>query len=115
MSMYPFVPDGAVLLFLPAETLSLGDVVLTEYKGVQLAHRVVALSPDGVTTWGDWNHFPDPPVPYSAVSGRCSMMLRKGIPVDIDLPAMRLLGRGLALLLPKLKSLRRRTASRHAP
>jgi hypothetical protein len=104
ISMFPLIPDGTVLLFEPTTAVALGDVVLTEHDGRCFAHRVVRLEADRVVTWGDWNRHPDPPVPLSAVGGRLAVMLRKGVPVSLDWPEVRLASVLLARLLPGLRS-----------
>ncbi len=104
-SMFPLVPDGSILFFEPDGPIAVGDVILTQDGDRQLAHRVVLLHGDTVTTWGDWNRVPDPPVARTRIVGRCVQVRRKGIDISMDLPCVRVVGRLLARLLPAAKSI----------
>jgi len=106
--MFPFIPDGSILFFEPADSVRPGDIVLSRDRDRWLAHRVVRLDAGTVTTWGDWNRFPDPPVPFECILGRCVQIRRKGVDIHLDLPCVRATGRLAALVLPILKSLRRK-------
>lgn len=103
--MFPFVPDGTLMLFEPAATIRVGDVVLAASGDRWLAHRVVQLDEERIITWGDWNRGADPAWKSGNVVGRCTVMLRKGVPVSMDWPLMRAINLGLACALPPLKRL----------
>lgn len=104
-SMFPFVPDGTLMLFEPSSCVRVGDVILAASGDRWLAHRVVQVDGDGIITWGDWNREADPAWRHEEVLGRCSVMLRKGTPVSMHWPLMRFLNLGLARTLPPLKRL----------
>lgn len=103
--MFPFVPDGTLMLFEPAARLQVGDVVLAASGDRWLAHRIVQVDGNRIVTWGDWNRRADPAWKSGDVVGRCTVMLRKGVPVSMDWPLMRAINLGLACALPPLKRL----------
>ena len=71
-SMWPLIRHGATVEVLPlgGAALAVGDVVLWARGGGLVLHRVVALTPDAVTTKGDAMAHVDPPVSRADVLGR---------------------------------------------
>jgi len=102
-SMHPVVPDGSILMFRRGARATIGDIALVRRGETLVAHRVVGMSADSVTTWGDGLWMPDRPCSREDVVGRCVLMLRKGVPIDMDWFEIRVAGRVLAFLLPLLK------------
>lgn len=98
-SMAPLVRDRDVLLIRPAEPCSvrLGDVVLCSSEpGRVVVHRVVrrVAAPHGTrfTVQGDAVLWPDGTIPAAQIHGRVTAIERAGIKIDLDRPAMRVLG-----------------------
>ena len=106
-SMFPFSPPGTILFFEPSDRYQVGDVVLFESGGRDVAHRVVKATAGRIVTWGDWNTFPDPDLRPESVRGKCTVMMRKGSPVYMHWPAMRLFNLALATVLPTAKTVLR--------
>ena len=99
-SMFPMIPEGTCLFFDPPGEFRVGDVVLTEVQGRVLAHRVIRIRGEEILTRGDWNHYSDPPCSRQDVKARCVLMLRKGVVVRPDWPALRILGLLLCHAVP---------------
>jgi len=69
-SMWPAVPDGAVVEVLPLPArLRVGDVVLVELRGALVLHRVIALDAHAVFTKGDAVPWADGPTSRPEVLG----------------------------------------------
>lgn len=104
VSMSPLVRDGDVLLVRPvnARTIRVGDVVLCSTEpGRVVVHRVIRRERgpggDWFTVQGDALAGPDRPVPAAQVYGRLATIERGGKRIVVDRPAMRMLGRLVAL------------------
>ncbi|MFT3807505.1 S24/S26 family peptidase [Arenimonas sp.] len=94
-SMLPAVLPGDVLFFktCPAESLAPGSVVLVRRDGRLFAHRLLALTPEGLLTQGDSMPQPDPPTPTADFLG--VMIGQQRIGRDIDPHASPRFGRWL--------------------
>lgn len=70
-SMLPAVLPGDVLSFktCPVESLALGSIVLLRRDGRLYAHRLLALTAEGLLTQGDSMPQPDPPTPLDDFLG----------------------------------------------
>lgn len=56
ISMLPFIVGGACRVYLlKKEKVELGDIVLVEYQGRYLLHRVYAIDGERITLMGDGN------------------------------------------------------------
>jgi len=104
--MFPTIPDGSTMFFEAFREAVPGDIVLVESQRGLLAHRVTAIFRGGLQTWGDWNRHPDTVCPFSRVKGRCVLVVRKGQPISMDWPLMRVFNRVLAFVLPLVKDIR---------
>ncbi len=102
-SMFPLVVPGTVMVFAATQDIRPGDLAVFGQEGRWFCHRVITVSRDTVTTWGDWSLIPDSPHPREAISGRCLFLVRKGVVVDLDWPLLRLSGYLAARFLPRIK------------
>lgn len=96
-SMLPTVRPGARLAFEPCrvEDVRVGDVALLAGPRGVVAHRVVAVGPEHLLTWGDGLPQPDAPWPASALLGRApGLVLGRG-----QLPLPRELARPVHVLV----------------
>lgn len=102
-SMFPLVPIGSTLFFVPPDRIRPGDLVVFGHNRGWFCHRVVSVDNELVHTWGDWTLIPDPPHRKADIVARCAVLVRKGVLVDLEWPAMRVAARITALVLPRLK------------
>ncbi len=102
-SMFPLVPEGTQLIFQKQGPYRPGDLVVFQHARGWICHRVVSRAKGKVLTWGDWSRAPDSPHDETSLAGRCVMLVRKGVVIDLDWPLLRWGNRGAALLLPLLK------------
>lgn len=87
-SMLPAVLPGDILSFqtCPAESLAPGCIVLVRRDGRLFAHRLLALTPDGLLTQGDSMPQPDPPTPAADFLGVLVGQQRVGREVPANAP-----------------------------
>jgi hypothetical protein len=104
-SMFPLVPIDSLLVFQRGGQYRPGDLVVFHRAGAWVCHRVVSVEYDRVVTWGDWSRHPDHPHAVEEIAGKCLLLVRKGVVVDLDWPVIRWGNRLAALLLPKVKLL----------
>jgi hypothetical protein len=68
MSMWPTIRDGSLVTLAPLPpSLRSGQIVLLNWNGYPVLHRIVATAADVVYTVGDGCVEPDPPTPRSHV------------------------------------------------
>lgn len=98
-SMSPLVRDGDMLTVRPADpgSIWLGDLVLaTDEHGRPLVHRVIRRTTgrEGVrfTVQGDQVSRPDGVIPATRVYGRVTAIERAGSTIEVNQPALRMLG-----------------------
>ena len=105
-SMFPLVPEGAILFFSSPHELRVGDLVVFQRSpGEYVCHRLVRIQDGRYLTWGDWCRHPDPEREVSQVEARCVALVRKGKFVSMDWLSLTLLSSLVARILPALKSL----------
>ena len=79
-SMAPFLTDRRDTALLTAfdGNVSRGDILLFEYGGRLLLHRVCAVKDDELMFMGDAHTYTEGPVKKSAVLARCDSVVRDG-------------------------------------
>lgn len=97
--MSPLVRDGDVVLVRPADpsAVRVGDVVLfAAGPGRVLVHRVIrrsaGLGGARFTIQGDQVSRPDGVIPAAQIYGKVTGIERGGVKINLDQPALRLLG-----------------------
>ena len=85
-SMLPTVLPGDILSFrtCPTESLVPGCIVLVRRDGRLFAHRLLALTPDGLLTQGDSLPQPDPPTPAADFLGVLVAQRRLGRDIPVS-------------------------------
>lgn len=104
-SMFPLVPEGTQMVFQREGPYRRGDLVVFHHERGWICHRVISQADGKVLTWGDWARSPDSPRHEASLAGRCVLLVRKGVVIDLDWPLLRWGNRAAALLLPPLKRL----------
>lgn len=69
-SMEPTLSVGDLLIVVPSEEYSIGDIVVYESSGISVVHRIIALEDGMAVTQGDANNASDDPISTSSVKGR---------------------------------------------
>ncbi|MBM4309335.1 MAG: hypothetical protein FJ119_00080 [Deltaproteobacteria bacterium] len=99
LSMYPLIPDGSTLTFMPAtvdRSITVGDIALFERSGILVAHRIVGKFYQDGCLWfcekGD-NMFCPGTFPASSLIGRVIHIEHTGHILDLTLWRQRIAGR----------------------
>jgi signal peptidase I len=72
-SMWPTLKKGDLVILKgidKPEDINVGDIIAFEYEGGFAIHRVIQIDGDKITTQGDANPHPDPPITFEQVIGR---------------------------------------------
>ena len=69
-SMEPALSVDDVIFVAEADEYGVGDVVVFQSGNMVVAHRIIGINGDMVTTQGDANNTPDAEMPLSAIKGR---------------------------------------------
>jgi hypothetical protein len=106
-SMKPLLRTGSLVDFATGSTPKVGDIALLRFANggddKLVAHRVKALTPDGVWTQGDASTTRDPRVPHARVLATATAIhIRDGIALPLRNPPMRMLGLLLSAVYPSL-------------
>lgn len=92
-SMAPALRDGDGLVLAPCRgpaDLAVGDIIVYPhpFEPYDVAHRVVAVSAEGVSAKGDRNDEPDPDViPWTSIKGRIVEVVQAANPYAVSPPA----------------------------
>lgn len=71
-SMEPSLSVGDLLIVVPTDELSVGDVVVYTSSGAAIVHRIIEIDTESGTavTRGDANNASDDPIPLTAIKGK---------------------------------------------
>jgi signal peptidase I len=91
-SMSPTIRSGEHVRVAPVSphSLRIGDVVLVRAERGLTVHRVVEITPDGITTRGDNTLRRDPAVRHQHILGRITHVEREGATVTVPTAPLRI-------------------------
>ena len=102
-SMFPLLPAGTLLFFVPPGEVAVGDIVVNWTIAGWRCHRLVSMQDGECVTWGDWTLEPDATMPLARIGGKCVIVHRKNQVLDMEWPLWQLLNRLVAMVLPACK------------
>lgn len=83
ISMFPAIePGDLVIIDTNIENIRIGDVIVFQYDGKLVGHRVLYITEKGVITKGDFNPYVDGVIPYDKIVGKIVYVVRDPNPLD---------------------------------